>query len=189
MKDKINDQEKINLIRENLINTYCDYYYIIDVGRKTKKQRNYDDSRLDSYVIFINQILEMSKRDFINCSYKLLVDKKSFGFNSFCELMLDAYSYKVNDWYILDPKVKKDLKIIRNNYLSHSSIGSSEIKIILLDIFKQILVLIDKYNEAVKSICHDKLISDYALSEMQRQIKTGVDQMFENNSHRKVYGD
>lgn len=176
------------MIYENLYNAYCDYMYLNAIGEKTNNNYNLHSRTLSNYICFINHIIEMTKRDFVNCIYKLIFDNRSFTFSNFCTMILEEFNYLLPTPNISNIPLKA-MKLLRNNYLSHSTIENINASLTLKDLFESLKDIIYIYNEAIKFVGVGKELSDLNLKTIKENAHCGVNQMFNNISHRKIYGD
>lgn len=188
MKQPKTTKAKIETIYDNLYNAYCDYMYLKAISDNTNNNYILHSRTLSDYICFVNHIIEMTKRDFFNCIYKLIYDKPSFNFKKFKDMILEKFNYSLHELDI-SKLPSKSIKLLRNNYVSHSTTENICEKIILEELFEILIDMIQIYNEAVKFIGIGKQLSDINLQIIKESTICGVKQMFNNATHRKIYGD
>ena len=181
----INLDKIVEIAYDSLINCYADYCYLIEIGYRLNPIGIFIVSQpLNDYCSFIKQILEMTKRDLTNCLYKLLYDGHGETFGNF----LDAFNVKMiyQDYRILTKKEYRNIRGLRNQYIDHNSPQKEYYKLELGNMDIQIIKLIQIYNKVISK--HDyKLITKEDLDRIKSGARTGVNLMFDNNTHKIIY--
>lgn len=187
MSRDISPQCIAELMCDNLINTYTDYCYIVEIANKLKPKgvpiiaQSWND-----YCCCIKEIIEMIQRDLVNCLYKLLCDRTR---GSNFEKFLDAFNVKnlYSNYTLLNKNEIKMIKSLRNQYIGHINPSSNKLEVDLKVMQPQIKKLIEIYNNVVKVNSNLKLITDKDLQRIDIGTRNGVSLMFNNETHKILY--
>lgn len=180
---------KIIYVYENLLNAYYDYCYLNRIIKST----NYKTKDLTNswdYILCIKHYFEVIKRDYFNCIYKMLIDNKSFTFKDIKIIMKSKYNLDTGNYTEIDKIQERNMQLLRNNYLSHNGNVELNVEIDLDMLSNQLNALITTYNDMANNTeLKLKTIDENELQKIQNEVNCGISKLFNNEEHKKIYGE